>query len=396
MSDNLNYLKDLALHELDKIKTELYEISDYIFHNPETSFKEYKAVEVLTSELARHGFNVEKGIAGLDTAFKASFTGKAERPNIVLLAEYDALPELGHACGHNLICTISLGAAIALSKLMQELEGTITVLGTPAEEGGGGKAILVNHGVFSEYDAALMIHPADYTMVHDISLASQTLTLTFHGKSAHAAAFPHKGINALDGIIQTFNGINALRLHLKDEARIHGIITEGGIASNIIPELAQAVFSIRAMSRSYLDELIEKVENCARGAALATGARPEFQYQEFSYDDVQNNEVLESLLKANYQKLGLNVAERTLDQGIGSTDMGNVTQTLPGIHAYIGLGDDLVTHTPGFAQVAGSEKGQEAIIQAAGALAMTVIDLLTEPELVAQMKQEFKRMKEGV
>jgi amidohydrolase len=396
VADRLNYLKDQVIHEIDKIKSDLHEISDYIFNNPETSFQEYKAVEALTGELERHGFKVEKGVGGLETAFKASYSGAEQGPNIALLAEYDALPELGHACGHNIIGTSSIGAAIGLSKLMGELGGTITVLGTPAEEGGGGKVIMINEGVFAGLDAALMIHPADYNMVQDISLANENLTLTFHGKSAHAAAFPEKGINALEGIIQTFNGINALRQHLKADARIHGIITKGGVASNIVPDLAQAVFSIRALSRAYLDEIVEKVENCIRGAALATGATPELQYKEFSYDEVRNNSVLEDLLRANYEKIGLTVTERTLEQGVGSTDMGNVTQTLPGIHAYIGLREGLVTHTPNFAEAAGSEEGREAVIQAARALAMTVIDLLARPELVVEMKREFRRMKEGV
>ncbi|MDK2823660.1 MAG: hypothetical protein PWQ67_2209 [Clostridia bacterium] len=387
-------LKSKVLEFIDANQEELKNISDYIFDNPELAFEEYKAVEILTEKLKENGFTIEKGIAGLPTAFKAEYRGEPGGPVVALLAEYDALPEIGHACGHNLIATISVGAAIAISKVLSPLPGTLVVLGTPAEEGGGGKVIMVEKGCFTDVDCAMIIHPADQTMVDDISLANTNLVFTYHGKAAHAAAFPEKGINALDAAILTFNNINALRGHLKDDVRIHGIITKGGVATNIVTELAEAKFSVRALKRKELEPVVEKVCQCAKAAALATGAGLEIKTEGLDYDEIMNNKVLTSLLRENYLQLGEFVGERTIEQGLGSTDMGNVTQVVPGFQSYIGIGKDLVTHTLEFAQSCKGPAGYQGLITATKALAMTVLDLLVNPDLLKEAKEEFRKTKE--
>lgn len=379
---------------INNTQEDLISLSDYLFCNPELAFQEFKAVEVLTQKLKDNGFSVEKGIAGLPTAFRAEFKGKPGGPVIAILAEYDALPEIGHGCGHNLIAAISVGAAIAVTKTLPTFQGTLVVLGTPAEEGGGGKVIMAEKGSFNNIDCAMIIHPADDTMVDDISLANANLVFTFHGRAAHAAAFPHKGINALEAVIQTFNNINALRGHLKDDVRIHGIITQGGVATNIVPELAQAKFSVRALKRKELDPVVDKVCQCAQAAALAQGAQVEITTEGTSYDEIMNNKLLTSLLKENFLSLGEPVGERIIDQGLGSTDMGNVTQIVPGFQSYVGIGKDIATHTDEFREKAGGPEGHRGVIIASKALAMTVIDLFTNPDLVAQAQAEFKKSKE--
>lgn len=387
-------LKEKVIEYVEDKKDELIKVSDYIFNNPELAFNEYKSSEALINKLTENGFKVEKGIAGIETAFRAVYEGKPGGPTIGILAEYDALPEMGHACGHNLIGTISMGAAITVSKLMKDLKGTLVVYGTPAEEGGGGKVIMAEKGCFKELDCAMIIHPSDETMVDDISLANANLVFTFHGKSAHAAAFPHEGINALEAVIQTFNNINGLRGHLKDDIKIHGIITEGGVATNIVPDLAEARFSVRALKRKELDKAVEKVKKCAEAASMATGAKLDFRYEELSYDEIMNNKILTKLLEKNYLSLDEPVIPRTMEQGLGSTDMGNVTQIVPGFQSYIGIGKGLATHTIGFKEASGNINGQKGLIIATKALAMTTIDLLTNPGLVEDAKKEFKSAKE--
>ncbi|SMB81578.1 amidohydrolase [Desulfonispora thiosulfatigenes DSM 11270] len=389
-------LKDKIISEVEKNKDELINLSDYIFDNPELSFEEFKAVKVLTDKLTAHGFKVEQGVKGIETAFKATFEGKEQGPTIGILAEYDALPEIGHACGHNLIGTISIGAAISISKYMKDLKGTLVVYGTPAEEGGGGKVIMIEKGCFTDLDCAMIIHPADKTMVDDISLANAELVITFHGKPAHAAAFPHEGINALEAVIQTFNNINGLRGHLKDDIRIHGIITKGGVVTNIVPELAECRFSVRALKRKDLDKIVEKIYKCSEAASLSTGAKLEFKQEELSYDEIMNNSILTKQLEKNYLLVGEKVYPRNIEEGLGSTDMGNVTQVLPGFQSYIGLGEGLATHTTGFADACGSEAGHRALITATKALALTAIDLFQNPELVEKAQEEYKALKEEI
>jgi amidohydrolase len=241
---------------IDAAADDLVALARRIHAHPETAFNEHQAAAWLTETLARHGFVVERGIAGLETAFRAEIRGVRPGPTVAILAEYDALPELGHACGHNLIACAAVGAGIGLAAVRDALPGTVLVLGTPAEEGGGGKVIMLQRGAFAGVDAAMMFHPAGYTVAERPSLASYRLTVRFAGKAAHAAAAPYEGVNALDALIQTFTAVGLLRQQLRDDARVHGIITYGGAAPNIIPDRAEAVFTCRAADAAYARDVL--------------------------------------------------------------------------------------------------------------------------------------------
>jgi amidohydrolase len=368
-------------------------LSMRIHRRPEIKFEEYKASQWLSEAAEAAGFRVEKPIGGLETAFRASYSGSGEgptvgKPTIAFLAEYDALPKLGHACGHNLIGTASLGAALGLREVMDRLPGSVQLIGTPGEEGGGGKVILAEAGVFDDVDVAMMFHPGRQTVLWKHSLARRKLLIEFFGKSAHAAASPEKGINALDATIQTFQNINALREHIEDSARIHGIITHGGEAPNIVPDYSASLFYIRAMNDSYCDELLEKVKNCARGAAIATGARVEMEMQG-AYKSVRTNMPLAQTFKTNLEALGWEFDDVDPAKGIGSTDMGDVSHVTASIHPTLSIGpEDLVGHSTEFAEAAASEKGQQAMIAAAKALAATAVDVLLRPSLFAAIRAE--------
>lgn len=350
-----------------------------IFLNPELGLKEVLASGLFCEVLSERGFSVQKGIEEFETAFIAEFTlGKG--PTVAFIAEYDSLPELGHACGHNIIGTSSVAAAIILKELMEKenLEGTIKVIGTPAEENFGTKANLIEYGIFKDIDYAMMLHPADASMYQDISFACIHLEYTFRGTPAHSAAAPWKGKSALNGVIQLFNASNAMRLHLKDHSRLHGIITEGGTVDNIIPEKATAIFNIRALDLDYLNEIVQMMEECALGAAQITGTSVEIKQVGNLYKEVKNSKKLENIFKENFEFIGEETIERTLTQGIGSTDMGNLTQELEGIHAYIKLDDNAITHTKKFAELCGSEKGLIALEKSSLVLAMSGLDLLID------------------
>jgi amidohydrolase len=272
-NQTIDVAKSAIAAEARALHPRLIDISQTLHANPEILFEERQAAALLTNELEEHGFNVERGVAGLETAFVATYgSGK---PVVALLAEYDALPKLGHACGHNLIATWAVGAGIALRRALPEVAGTIQVIGTPAEEGGGGKVIMAEAGIFNKVDAAIMMHPRDATYLDRGSLAVTRYTVEFFGQSAHASSGPEKGINALDAILQVFFSINALRQAFKPHTRIHGVITHGGDAPNIIPDYAAAKFLVRANEQAYHEELKQKFRNIVEAAALATGARVE-------------------------------------------------------------------------------------------------------------------------
>lgn len=385
-------LKQQVAKKIDCIKDELVALSHLIHRHPETSFEERKAAAWLSEKLESNGFQVEKGLGGLETAFRAVLPQRAQqKPVVALLAEYDALPELGHACGHNIIATASVGAAIGLTEVISHLKGTIQVIGTPAEESGCGKKILVEKGIFSGVDAAMMVHPSNRTLVARGSLASQLVEVKFYGKAAHAAAYPENGINALDGVIETFNNINALRQHLPSDVRIHGIITHGGTRTNIVPDFAAARFQVRTADDEYLDQLLQKVENCARAAALATGATVEFVLSNSLYQAMRPNRALAELFAANLRHLGEKLDEPPQTGTMGSTDMGNVSQAVPAIHPYIAIcPKEVVAHSPQFAEAAISDRADRALITAAKALAMTAVDLLSNAAVMSRVQQEFK------
>ncbi len=384
-------LKYRVINEVENHRGELKDLSLRIHSHPETAFQEEKAVSWLTGYLKERGFSIEKGICGLATAFRAVY-GKG-KPAIALLAEYDALPKLGHACGHNIIATSAAGAGIAARLAVDELGGTVQVMGTPGEEMYGGKVYMVKRGAFRGIDAAMMVHPAGLNTATTKFLACQTLEVEFFGKPAHAAARPEAGINALEAMLVSYAAINSLRQHIKDSARIHGIITDGGEAANIVPAHTAGHFIVRAVEDRYLDELKERVLNCFVGASTATGAKLKYKWGEARYAPLHNNFTLARLFRKNLQSLGRRVHLIDPRIGIGSSDIGNVSQVVPSIHPLIAIASArAVTHSTQFAETAASEAGMRGLIDAAKALAMTVVDLVADPAVLGEVKKEFEKI----
>ncbi len=386
----MNDWKKKVCAHIDANKTRLLAVSQEIYEHPELKFEETRASRLLAEELRKDGFSVEVGVAGLETAILATHPDVSDGPTVAILGEYDALPEIGHACGHNLIAASALGSCLALGDIKTDLPGKLVFIGAPAEEGGGGKVIMIEAGLFAEIDAAMMFHPSTHTVADRGSLAITEVKIEFTGKPAHASASPEKGINALDAVIQTFNGLNALRQHIKDGARIHGIITDGGAKPNIVPEHAAASFYVRAPENDYRDELLEKLRHCAEGAAVATEATLTFETVGHAYEAMKSNKAMAEAFTKNLETLGEPLNPPPPDAGLGSTDMGDVSQAVPAIHAYIQIADEKVAgHSREFAQAANSERGQEVLLTAAKALAMTVVDLFTDPDLMRRVKEGF-------
>jgi len=387
---NTHEVKQEAFSQIDLLRPQLKRASQEIHNHPELQFEEFYASSLISDMLKQGGFTVEKPVGGVETAFKAVFTKDADNPRVAFLSEYDALPGLGHACGHNLIATASLGAVLGLSKL-DHLPGTVELIGTPAEEGGGGKVILAENGVFDNADAALMFHPANRNQLWKYAMASRVIKIEFIGKASHSASSPEMGINALDAIIQTFNNINALRQHVKTDVRIHGIITDGGTAPNIVPDYASALFYIRSLDDSYCAEVVEKVRNCASGASLATGAQLTFT-QEEAYKTLKTNMPLTETFQKNAESLGITFEENEPFDDLGSTDMGDVSHVVPSIHPYLAIGDaQMMYHTVEFAKAAASDRGFETMITAAKALAATAIDFILDLEFRTRVEKDFEK-----
>ena len=381
-------LKAKVSRQVEQQRQELIELSLKIHVNPELGFKEEKASAWLTDYLARNGFQVENGIGGLTTAFKAVYG--ISKPVIAMLGEYDALPEIGHACGHNIIAASAVGAGVASKCVVDNCGGTVVVFGTPAEELFGGKVFMLREGVFDGVDAAMIIHPGVRNAATTEALACIGLEIEFFGKAVHAAAYPEQGVNALEAMILAFNAVNSLRQHIRDRARIHGIITHGGEVANVVPAYSAATFLVRATDNAYLDELKQKVINCFEGAALATGARLDYRWSEIIYAPMKNNLVLAQLFAQNLESLGRRVEPFEPHFGFGSTDMGNVSQVIPAIHPSVAIvPPDVLLHSTDFAVAAASESGHKGLLDAAKALVMTVVDLLSEPQALSRVKDEF-------
>lgn len=378
---------------LETIQNKLWEMSDSLYHDPELGDQEYKSMEKLVTFLKEHHFAVETGIVGRSTSFKAVYDSKKEGPTIAYLSEYDALPGVGHGCGHNMIGTMSAGAGVLLSKMVDEIGGRVVVLGTPAEETNGAKVPMAEQGIFDDIDVAMILHPADESYESGDSLAMDAIQFEYSGQSSHAAASPEKGINALDAVIQLFNGINALRQHVTSDVRIHGIIKEGGVAANIVPDKAVAQFYVRAKNRSYLDEVVQKVKNIAHGAELVTGAKVEITNYELSYDNMLTNQTLSELFTENLLATGVKKVLKAKDT-YGSIDMGNVSHVVPAIHPYIGLDSPgLVAHTKEFADITITENSHQILSKGALALASTGYELLTNKEIFEKVVNEFLETK---
>jgi len=387
----MNEWKERACAYVDNITDQLIGVSRDIYEHPELKFEEFRASKLLAEKLQGAGFATKLGVAGLETGIQADYPSVSDGPTVAIISEYDALPGIGHACGHNLIAAAGLGAALAVGAVKGDLPGKLVFLGTPGEEGGGGKVVMVNAGLFADVDAAMMFHPSSRTVVDRKSLAITEVMIEFTGKASHAAGSPEKGINALDAVIQTFNGINAMRQHIKDGARIHGIITDGGAKPNIVPEHAAANFYVRALENDYRDELLEKLRACAQGAALATGATLDFKIVGHSYKAMKPNRAIGDAFVKNLTELGEPLNPPPPDAGMGSTDMGDVSQVVPSIHAYIEICDENVAgHSREFAEASISKRGLDVMLIAAKALAMTTIDIFTNPELAKRMWEEFR------
>ncbi len=368
-------------------------ISHDLNDHPELGNEEYYALGLLTQVLRDEGFSIETDIAGHPTGFIARKKApNAMGPVLGFLAEYDALPEIGHGCGHNIIGTASVAAAITVAKVLAETGGEIVVFGSPAEEGGtngSAKASYVKQGLFKEIDACLMVHPANLTATTERTLALDPIDFEFKGKPAHAAACPENGINALDGVIQLFNGINALRQHLPTDVRIHGIITHGGDAPNIVPAYAKARFFVRAGTRARCNEVTQKVIAIAHGAALATGSEVAISYFQNPVDDFLINRNFNTLFKEVMEQLGADILTNS-GRNMGSTDAGNVSQVVPTIQPFIRIGpDDLVAHSVEFANAAKSKAGDHGLLVSIQALAITGLILLTDPHRLQAIKDEF-------
>jgi amidohydrolase len=381
-------IPEQIVQAIDAAADRLIDMSRQIHDHPELRFQEHFAAKTLTETLEGFGLTAQKPIGDLETAFGAEF-GRQEQPKVAILAEYDALPN-GHACGHNLIAGGALAAAVGLAAVRDQLPGRVLLLGTPAEEGGGGKVILIERGAFADVDAAMMFHPFDRTVLVNPALAHQWITFTFHGKNSHAAAAPWDGYSALSGVIQTFNLIDTARLHFRDGRRIHGIISDGGKAVNIIPQTAQAMFSVRAFNTDYLAQVAERVIKCAEAAALATGTRVETEVWR-GYKDMRDNMTMARRFGEHLRALGVAFQETDPGAGFGSTDMGDVSYAVPAIHPYLAICDagQAMCHQDAFVECADSPRGYQAMLKAAKAMALTTYDLLTQPDFLAAVKTEW-------
>ncbi|MCD6568253.1 MAG: M20 family metallopeptidase [Dehalococcoidia bacterium] len=383
----INDLKAEVIRAVDLQERSLIQLSRKIHDHPEMSFQEEKAAAWLSDYLQDGGFLLERGIAGLPTAFRATY-GQGE-PRIALLAEYDALPGMGHACGHNLIAAAAVGAGMAGKLIVDSFGGSLVVLGTPGEESFGGKIDMVEKGIFDDVDVVMMVHPATRNATKIQALACSSLDINFWGRASHAAACPQRGINALEALILSFNSINSLRQHIDEGARIHGIITSGGEAPNIVPAHSAASFMVRARDDVYLEELKMMVLNCFRGASQATGARLEYGWGDKSYSAMKNNPAMANLFQRNLESLGRSI-EISAPLFVGSTDMGNVSQAVPSIHPCIAIApDEISLHTPEFASATDSEEGYKGMMDAARLMAMTAADIFGDPEILREIKREF-------
>jgi amidohydrolase len=384
---NLEQIKTKIQDKVNSISKELLELSHRIHANPEVGYQEEKATKWLADYLEKNGFKVDRGIADLPTAFRASYgTGK---PVIVFMAEYDALPDVGHGCGHNIIGTASVGAGIASKLIADEFGAKIMVMGCPAEELLGGKVFMVEKDVFEGVDAAMEIHPmaAKENCAGAKMTASILLDVEFWGKPSHAAFDPWNGISALSAMIQSFVHIDSLRLHIKDRSRIAGIITDGGKVPNVIPAHSAGRFLIRTGYDADLDDLCEKAIKCFEAAAISTGCRLEYHCGP-RCNAMKNNSILLESWKSNMAALGRQVGEISINSG--STDVGNVSIITPSIHTFLSISEEtLPVHSAQFATAAISEAGDKAVIDGAKALAMTAADIVAQPDLLARAREEL-------
>ena len=359
--------------------------SHSIWEHPELNFEEHHAHDVLTGILEDEGLEVERGAFGVDTAFVAR--AGSEGPTIAVLCEYDALPEIGHGCGHNVIAAAGLGAGLAAAALADEMGGRVVIMGTPAEEGGGGKVLLAERGAFEGVDAAMMVHPAGVDLVSMDVIAIHQLFADYEGEAAHAAAFPQRGRNALDAAVLGYNAVAALRQHIRPDERIHGIFTLAGDKPNIVPHRAQAHWFVRSPSLQTLEALKPRVLACLDAGAAAAGCTCTIRWDDPAYADMLDNAPIVDCYVANARALTGRTLSDPREIGmpvVGSTDMGNVSYIVPSIHPMIAVAPPGVAiHTADFATHARGPAGDQGVVDGALAMAATVLDLWSDPTLLA-------------
>lgn len=385
MPHRMRALRENVARELERLGPRLAALSQDLLRQPELGCREVNTVTRLAGELEEEGFAVETGVAGLATAFRAE--RGAGGPSIAFLAEYDAIPGLGHAGGHNLLVAASFGAAVALARALEGHPGRVLVIGAPAEETIGGKIVLVARGAYDGLDAALLAHPWNEDRADVQSLASWSVEVTFEGRAAHAVAAPEQGINALDAIVQLFVARDALLKALHPQVRIPGVVLEGGVRPNLVPERARARFSLRAPTGQYLLEVVlARFREVVEGVARATGTRATVTPVDNLYDALVSNSVLAELYTGHARRAGLD-PRRGPGRPVGSLDIGTLSQRIPVLHPFFRIApDEVTTHTREFAAHAASPEALEAAQRAALALALTALDLVVEPEALARAR----------
>ncbi|MGE5631083.1 MAG: M20 family metallopeptidase [Caulobacteraceae bacterium] len=385
-------MKDKIFTYINSISREICDMADYIFDNPEIGLEEHKAAELLTNYLSQNGFNVEKGVGGIDTAFRAVFENGKGGPSIGLLCEYDALENMGHACGHHMQGPSIAAAAVALKNVIAELPYKIVVYGTPAEEVTGGKIVMLKNGCFKDIDIALMMHAGPTTTTDIKSMALSSFMVTFKGKSAHAALKPEDGRSALDAMLLAFHGIECLREHVKEDTRMHYTITNAGGPDNIVPGIAAGTFTLRSYNRKYLDTVVERFRDIIKGAALMTGT---------TYDILEDNAFdskvpvirLNDVLMEN-AKLVNAPTIRPPREKTGSTDFGNLMYLIPGSCIRVAFVEENTSaHSQEYLDAGKSERAHNAAVMAAKIVAGSSYDIISNSELLVGIKEEFERNK---
>lgn len=390
MNSTVAAVKNRVSRRIERERHSLFDLSARIHSHPELAFGERRASGWLADYCESLGFEVERSAYGLDTAFAARH-GEG-RPRVAVLCEYDALPGIGHACGHNIIAAAGVGAAAGLAEVIEETGGSVVVLGTPAEEKGGGKILMAGEGAFENVDVAMMIHPAGMELVSMNVLAVSAVEAEYRGRAAHAAAAPHRGVNALDALVSAYNSIAQLRQHIAPDERIHGIITDGGQAPNVVPERACGLFYVRAATDRALATLKERVLACFQAGALATGAQVKISTLGNDYSDMWTNLPLADAYARNLLAIDRPAAlpAETIGAVTGSTDMGNVSKLVPSIHPMLALSPpEVALHTKEFAEYASSDAANRVILDGAKLLAMTGVDVLSDTGVLAAAQASF-------
>lgn len=383
--------KNQVVLRIDGMADELCEMADRIHANPELGFQEHQASRLLSDYLEKSGFAIARGVAGLETAFVASYGDSGDHGTVAFIAEMDALPGVGHGCGHNIIGPAAVGAAVAVANAATQLRGRVCVIGTPAEEiPPPVKKRLLEMNVFKGVDVALITHGDDRTAVGGETLAMQALDIRFTGKAAHAAVSPDKGISALDAAVLTMHAIELLREHVRSDVRIHGTVIDGGGAPNVIPAHASLRYYVRSLDSKYLEGVVERVRNCAKGAALAVGAGVEVASLGV-WDPRYNVPSLNATLLQNALENGAFAVEPA-SESAGTTDFGTVTRMLPAATLKVPLVErDVPGHSPEWAVQAGGERGHRCLLLGAKAMAATAYDIFASPDLMTRIKGEFAR-----